>query len=37
VIGGISFKKGLAVMTLDGSMDGEAYKVFIEQYLLPQL
>ncbi len=37
VIGGISLTKVLAVMTLDGSMDGEAYKVFIEHCLLPQL
>lgn len=36
-IGGISIKKVLAVMTLDGSMDGNAYKVFIEHYLLPEL
>jgi putative transposase len=37
VIGGISFKKVLAVMTLNGSMDGDAYQVFIEHFLLPQL
>jgi putative transposase len=37
VIGGISIKKVLAVMTLDGSMDGNAFKVFIERCLLPQL
>jgi len=37
VIGGISFKKVLAVMTLNGSMDGNTYKVFIEHFLLPQL
>ncbi|GAA6622694.1 hypothetical protein NUACC26_085180 [Scytonema sp. NUACC26] len=37
VIGGISLKKVLAVMTLNGSMDGNAYKVFIEHFLLPQL
>ncbi|GET35596.1 transposase [Microseira wollei] len=36
VIGGISLKKVLAVMTLNGSMDGDAYKV-IEHFLLPQL
>ncbi|WP_277128143.1 hypothetical protein [Chlorogloeopsis fritschii] len=28
VIGGISLKKVLAVMTLNGSMDGNAYKNF---------
>jgi putative transposase len=37
VIGGISLKKVLAVMTLDGSMNGDAYKVFIKHFLLPQL
>lgn len=37
VVGGISTKKVLAVMTLDGSMDGNAFKVFIERFLLPQL
>jgi transposase len=35
--GAISLKKVLAVMTLDGSMNGEAYKVFVEHLLLPQL
>lgn len=37
VIGGISIRKVLAVMTLDGSMDGAAFKVFIERFLIPQL
>lgn len=37
VIGAISLKKILAVMTIDGSMNGDAYKVFIEHFLLPQL
>ena len=37
VIGGISLKKVLAVMTLNGSMDSAAFKVFIEQFLIPQL
>jgi transposase len=37
VIGGISLKKVLAVMTLNGSMDSDVYKVFIEHFLLPQL
>lgn len=37
VIGGISLKKVLAVMTLNGSMDSNAYQVFIEHFLLPQL
>lgn len=37
VIGAISIKEVLAVMTLDGSMGGEAFKVFVEKCLLPQL
>ncbi|MFM6138553.1 MAG: IS630 family transposase [Cuspidothrix sp.] len=37
VIGAISLKKVLSVMTLNGSMDGNAYQVFIEHFLLPQL
>ncbi|BDA73993.1 transposase [Calothrix sp. PCC 7716] len=37
VIGAISLKKVLAVMTMNGSMDGNAFEVFIEQCLLPQL
>ncbi len=37
VVGGISIKKVLAIMTLDGSMDGNAFKVFIKRFLLPQL
>lgn len=37
VIGAISLKKVLGVMTLNGSMDGSAYKVFVEHILLPQL
>ncbi len=37
VIGAISFKKVVALMTLDGSMDGGAFKVFIEKFLVPQL
>ena len=37
VVGGISIKKVLAIMTLDGSMDGDAFKVFIKRFLLPQL
>jgi putative transposase len=36
VIGAISLKKVLAVMTLNGSMDGNAFKVFIEKCLLPR-
>jgi putative transposase len=37
VIGAISVKKILAVMTMDDSMDGAAFAVFIEQFLGPQL
>lgn len=37
VIGGISCKQVLAVMTLDGSVNGDAFRVFIEHFLLPQL
>jgi putative transposase len=37
IIGAISLKKVLAVMTLNGSMSGNAFEVFVEQYLLPQL
>lgn len=33
VIGAINLTKVLAVMTLNGSMDGNAFKVFIEQCL----
>lgn len=37
VIGAISLEKVLAVMTLNGSMDGNAFKVFVEKCLIPQL
>ncbi|MDF5708449.1 MAG: transposase [Nostoc sp. S4] len=37
VIGAISLKKVLAVMTMNGSMDGNAFEVFIQKCLLPQL
>ena len=37
VIGAISLKKVVALMTLDGSMDGDAFKIFIEKFLVPQL
>ncbi len=37
VIGAISLKQVLAVMTLNGSMDGNAFEVFIQQCLVPQL
>lgn len=36
VIGSISLKQVLAAMTLNGSMNGNALKVFVEKCLLPQ-
>ena len=37
VIGAITMDKVLAVMTLDDSMDGNAFRIFIEKLLVPQL
>ena len=37
VIGAVSLKKVLAVMTMNDSMDGSAFAVFIEKFLCPQL
>lgn len=37
VIGAIGLKQVLAVMTMNGSMDGDAFRVFIEKCLVPQL
>lgn len=37
VIGAVSLKLVLAVMTLNGSMDGNAFEVFIKECLVPQL
>ncbi len=37
VIGAVSFKQVLAVMTLNGSMDGQAFEVFVKECLVPQL
>lgn len=37
VIGAASMNKVLAVMTLNGSMNGSAFQVFVEKCLLPQL
>ena len=37
VIGAISIKKVVALMTMDNSMDGKAFEVFIEKCLVPQL
>jgi hypothetical protein len=37
VIGAISFKRVVALMTMDNSMDSQAFEVFIEKCLVPQL
>ncbi|MBH8577805.1 transposase, partial [Nostocaceae cyanobacterium CENA369] len=37
VIGAISIKKVVALMTINNSMDSQAFEVFIEKFLLPQL
>jgi transposase len=37
VIGAISIKKVVALMTIDNSMDSNAFEVFIEKCLVPQL
>lgn len=37
VIGAISLTKVLALMTLNGSMDGAAFEVFIEHFLVPRV
>src|SRR4028119_850803 len=37
VIGAISIKRVVALMTIDNSMDGKAFEVFIEQCLVSQL
>lgn len=37
VIGAITMERVLAVMTLDGSMNGHAFAAFVEQCLVPQL
>ncbi len=37
VIGAISLNKVVALMTLNGSMDGSAFKVYALKYLVPQL
>ena len=36
-IGAISINKVLALMTMNDSMDGKAFAVFIEKFLCPQL
>ncbi|MEG4346523.1 hypothetical protein QUB70_25070, partial [Microcoleus sp. A003_D6] len=37
VIGAISFQRVVALMTIDNSMDSQAFEVFVEQCLVPQL
>lgn len=37
VIGAISIKRVVALMTMDNSMDSKAFEVFIEKCLVPQL
>jgi hypothetical protein len=37
VIGAVSLKEVLAVMTLNDSMDGNAFEVFIKECLVPKL
>ena len=37
VIGAISFQRVVALMTIDNSMDSQAFEVFIEKCLVPQL
>jgi DDE superfamily endonuclease len=37
VIGAISLKRVVALMTMDNSMDGKAFEMFIEKCLVPQL
>ncbi|MCC5637637.1 transposase [Nostoc sp. CHAB 5844] len=37
VIGAISMKKVVALITMNNSMDSQAFDVFIEKFLVPQL
>ena len=37
VVGAISLKKVVGLMTLNGSMDEKAFAVFIEHFLVPNL
>jgi putative transposase len=37
VVGTISLKKVIGIMTLDRSINGKAFSVFIEHFLLPNL
>jgi putative transposase len=36
-IGAISIKNVVALMTMNDSMDGKAFEVFIEKFLVPEL
>jgi hypothetical protein len=36
-IGAISIKNVVALMTINDSMDGKAFEVFIEKFLVPEL
>jgi transposase len=36
-IGAISIKKVVALMTINDSMDGKAFEVFSEKFLVPEL
>ncbi|MFB8789629.1 MAG: transposase [Potamolinea sp.] len=36
-IGAISIKKIVALMTIDNSLDGQAFEVFVEKFLVPEL
>ena len=36
-IGAISIRKVLALMTMNNSMNGKAFEVFIEKFLVPKL
>lgn len=37
VVGAISLKKVIALMTLNGALDGKAFEVFVKRCLVPQL
>lgn len=37
VIGAISIKRVVALMTMDNSMDSQAFEVFVEKFLVPEL
>ncbi|MFB8791013.1 MAG: transposase [Potamolinea sp.] len=36
-MGAISIKKIVALMTMDNSLDGQAFEVFVEKFLVPEL